>query len=80
MKHLADGSYAFALFNLSDNNNEWLTFWLPDIGLSSRDGYVFRLYDIEPGEFFGEFDDMVKGEHLGPHECKVFRGQLVKKS
>lgn len=80
MKHLADGSYAFGLFNLSDNNNGWLTFWLPDTGLSSRDGYVFRLYDLETGEFFGEFDDMVKCEHLGPHECKVLRGQLVKKS
>lgn len=80
MKHLANGDYAFGLFNLAGCSLDWVAFWLSDAGLSPNDGYAFRLYDMETGEFFGEFDDMVRAPHLEAHSCKILRGQLVKKA
>lgn len=80
MKHLENGDYAFGLFNFAGCSLDWVSFWLPDAGFSPNDGYVFRLYDMETGEFFGEFDDMVRAPHLEAHSCKILRGQLVKKA
>ena len=78
-KHLSDGEYIFGLFNMSDSDRDWSPIFLSDIGFSCRDGYAFRIYDIEDGKLIGEFDDMIKAETVPAHGCKVLRAQLVKK-
>jgi len=64
---------------MSDSDRDWSPIFLSDIGFSCRDGYAFRIYDIEDGKLVGEFDDMIKTETVPVHGCKVLRAQLVKK-
>lgn len=78
MKHLANGEYAFSLTNLRDEKNDYVQFWLPDIGLNPTDGYGFELHDTETGEELGVFCDIVTVKGIEPHATKVLRGRLVK--
>lgn len=78
VKHLTGGEYAFSITNFRDEESDYLMCWLPDIGLSVRDGYGFRLYDTENGEEIGVFTDAVRYNGIKPHMTKVFRGRLEK--
>ncbi len=78
MKHLANGEYAFLLTNMTDDKTDAVGFWLPEMGLSCRDGYGFKLRDVMTGEDLGIVTDMVTTKGLGAHCSRVLRGPLVK--
>ncbi|MCQ2456620.1 MAG: glycoside hydrolase family 27 protein [Clostridia bacterium] len=78
MKHMANGEYVFSLTNYLDEPNGDIQLWTPDIGLSVRDGYGFRLHDVETGEELGIFTDVISAGTIGAHDTKVLRGTFEK--
>lgn len=79
-KPLANGDYAFGLFNFSDQdctitNSLNLKFW--DIGLPVGSGYGFKLRDVINHKDAGIAKEFIT-VNLKAHECAVFRGELVK--
>ncbi|MCQ2456206.1 MAG: glycoside hydrolase family 27 protein [Clostridia bacterium] len=78
MKHLANGEYAFSLTNFLDCEFDFIQFWIPDVGISSRDGYGFRLHDVVTGEDLGLFTEVVTIKGMRAHETRVLRGTFEK--
>ncbi len=76
LKHLENGEYAIAYFNMSDADVT-VPCNFAGFGLGESTGYGFNLKNIFTGETFsgvtGKFDCK-----LDAHDCAVFRAELVK--
>ena len=76
-KHLANGEYAVAFFNFTDEQS-FQEFECFDVGLTEASGYGFEFYDVFTGENKGVRADYFTA--LVPaHDCRIYRGKLVKR-
>ncbi len=74
-KHLSDRQFAFAAFNLS-NEDRTSTFSPYEIGLSPKCGFGLKLRDVFTGEVIEYLDDLTLFS-LKAHDCKVYLGEYV---
>ena len=76
IKPMSDGSFGIGFFNFSDVDAEGsLQFW--DMGLGASSGYSLSLRDLWEHEEAGVYKENYTCR-LKPHECKVFRGRMLK--
>jgi len=77
IKHLANGDYIAAFFNLSEREY-YVPLELYDIGISASAGYRLDGYEIFTGD-----KPEIKGNtvlaRVAPHDCKIYRMKLIKK-
>lgn len=76
-RHLDNGEYAVAYFNLSDDTRH-TRFETYDMGISVNCGYVLDFKDMITGEELKNVHEY-KNYLLPPHTFKIFRARLVKK-
>ena len=77
MKHLDDGSYALAFFNLEDKDSECVAIF-SDFGLPAHAGYDVRVHDLLDGTPDGVYREYM---HLNvpSHDCRVFQARLIRR-
>ena len=75
LKHLENGEYVIAHFNLSDEKGA-VPCNLDETGITANTGYAFDVCEIFSGEkassVVGNFD-----QEIDAHDCKVYRAKLV---
>ncbi len=76
-KHLANGEYAFAFFNLTDEETMMFA-EIHDIGINPETGYGFELRDIMTGCDIG-FVSEYFSTTVEPYGFRIYRGNLTKK-
>ncbi len=78
IKHLANGEYIVAFFNLWDREY-YVPLELYDIGVPATAGFGFEGYEI-----FTREKPEIRGNsvfaRIAPHDCKIYRMKLVKKN
>ena len=77
-KHLDNGEYAIAFFNLTEGEATMYAEFF-DIGITPECGHGFELRDIMTGEETGFVKDYL-GTKVEPFGFKIFRGKFVKKN
>lgn len=76
VRQLANNEFAFGFFNVDDKEAEIYCI-LSDIGLPYDSGYAFEMTDVFTGEKAGVFKEFCNPK-VGAHDCKVYKGKLVK--
>ena len=75
-KHLSNGKYALALYNLTEKEAEIPV--VPDtFGITAASGYQLKLTDAMTNEYEGTFREYIRMK-VAPHDCRVFLCELVK--
>ncbi|MCI8388263.1 MAG: glycoside hydrolase family 27 protein [Clostridiales bacterium] len=75
-KHLANGEYAIAFYNFSDND-AGIPAMFELFGIPSNSGYKLALTDVFTGEKIGEFKDYINVK-VATHDVKLYKAKLVK--
>ena len=77
LKHLDDGSYALAFFNLDEKDGECVATF-SDFGLPAHAGFDVEIHDLLDSE-----PDCVYREYMRlsvpAHNCRVFRAKLIRR-
>lgn len=76
IKYLSNNEYAIGLFNLNDNDANIFCL-LNDSGLSLDSGRAMQLTDAFTGEDAGTYHESFSTK-ISAHDCKVYRGKMVK--
>ncbi len=77
-KQLANGEYAFALTNYSDDETQAVHMSFAEIGLPLNGEWGFKMRDCDSGEVIEKvFEDKIYAT-VKPHSTRVFRGKLVR--
>ena len=74
-RHLANGDYAFGLFNWSDDRRQ-INQNMYSIGLPEASKYGFELTDLFTGEPVGKFNEIFRVT-IPAHDCRLYRAKLV---
>ncbi len=77
MKHLADGTYAFGFFNISESDAE-IPCTFADFGLPAAAGYDVRMRGILNAEGEETYREYMRVT-VPAHDCRVYIGSLVKR-